>query len=83
MIKTSLPSKPVFVPPSVSVTLFAISDVLCRISMLYKAKLVYSLIIFGPDDDVKIINEESLKNEDNLKNEDDLKMKATLEMKTT
>ena len=45
--------------------------------MLYKAKLVYSLIIFGPDDDVKIRNEEA------LKNEDDLKMKATLEMKTT
>ena len=51
--------------------------------MLYKAKLVFSLIIFGPDDDVKIRNEETLKNEDNLKNEDDLKMKTTLEMKTT
>ena len=51
--------------------------------MLYKAKLVYSLIIFGLDDDVEIINEESLKNEDNLKNEDDLKMKMTSKMKTT
>ena len=56
--------------------------------MLYKAKLVYSLIIFGPDDDVEIINEESkiveryLKNKGDFKNKYDLRYKDKLEMVT-